>query len=174
MQRIIMLVDMDAFYASCEQVRNPKLRGKAVVVGADPKEGHGRGVVSAANYEARKFGIHSGQPISIAYRKCPGCIFLPVDMDYYIEVSGRIMQIMKKYADKFEVVSVDEAYLDVSSKEILEKAKEIAYKIKKDIWDKEKLTCSIGIGPNKLIAKMAVRSNRTIPVIVLSLDRTFG
>lgn len=154
-KRIIMLVDMDAFYTSCEEVRNPKLRGKPVAVGADPKGGQGRGVLSTANYEARKYGLNSAMPISIAYRKCPDCIFLPVDMDYYVEVSSRIMQILKKYADKFEVVSVDEAYLDISSKGTLEKAKEIAYKIKKEVWEKEKLTCSVGIGPNKLIAKMA-------------------
>lgn len=150
-----MLVDMDAFYTSCEEVRNPKLRGKPVAVGADPKQGHGRGVVSTANYLARKFGLHSAMPISIAYRKCPECVFLPVDMDYYVEVSSRIMQILKKHADKFEVVSVDEAYLDISSRQTLEKAREVAYRIKKEIWEKEKLTCSVGIGPNKLIAKMA-------------------
>lgn len=155
MKRIILLVDMDAFFTSCEEVRNQSLRGKPVAVGADPKAGHGRGVVSTANYEARKYGIHSAMPISIAYRKCPNCIFLPVDMNYYVGVSRRVMQIMKRYADKFEQVSVDEAYLDVSSKGTLEKARDVAHKIKKEIFDKEKITCSVGIGPNKLIAKMA-------------------
>jgi DNA polymerase IV (DinB-like DNA polymerase) len=160
MARIIMLVDMDAFYTSCEQVRNPKYKGKPVAVGADPKEGKGRGVVAAASYEARKFGIHSAMPISIAYRKCPSCIFLPVDMEQYVEVSARIMKHIRKYADAFEQVSVDEAYLDVSSQGTYEKARELARKIKKEILAKEKLTCSIGIGPNKLIAKMASSKNK--------------
>ncbi|MEK6887087.1 MAG: DNA polymerase IV [Nanoarchaeota archaeon] len=154
--RIIILVDMDAFYASCELVRKPNLKGKPVVVGADP---NGRGVVSACNYEARKFGLHSGMPIAIAYRKCPNCVFLPVDMEYYVSVSNKIMKIMKKYADKMEQVSVDEAFLDVSSK-TYEKAKEIARKIKTEILKKEKVTCSIGIGPNKLIAKIASSKNK--------------
>ncbi len=155
-----MLVDMDAFYTACEEVRNPKLKGKLLAVGADPKQGKGRGVIATANYAARKYGLSSGMPVSIAYRKCPDCVFLPVDMEYYVEVSERIMQILKKYADKFEQVSIDEAYLDVSSQESFEKAKEVAKKIKKEILQKENLTCSIGIGPNKLIAKMAASKNK--------------
>lgn len=155
MQRIILLVDMDAFYTACEEVKNPELKGKPVAVGADPKQGHGRGVVATANYSARTYGIHSAMPISIAFRKCPDCIFLPVDMEYYIQVSDRVMKIIKSHADRFEQVSVDEAYADVSSKGSFEKARDIARKIKEEIFKKEKLTCSIGIGPNKLIAKMA-------------------
>jgi DNA polymerase IV (DinB-like DNA polymerase) len=160
MQRIIMLIDMDAFYTSCEEVRNPSLKGKPVVVGADPKEGMGRGVIATCNYEARKYGLHSAMPISIAYRKCPSCIFLPVDMDYYVEVSLRIMKIFKKYADKLEQVSIDEAYLDVSSQKTFEKARELAIKIKKEVEEKEKITCSVGISVNKLVAKMAASKNK--------------
>ncbi len=156
MQRIILLVDMDAFYASCEIARNPSLKKKPVVVGADPG---GRGVVAACNYEARKYGLHSGMSAAIACRKCPNCVFLPLDMKYYAAVSDRVMKIMKKYADKMEQVSIDEAFLDVSSKNY-EKAKEIARKIKAEIFKKEKVMCSIGIGPNKLIAKMASSKNK--------------
>ncbi len=158
MPRIILLVDMDAFYTSCEEVRNPNLKGKPLVVGADPKSG--RGVVATANYSARKYGLHSAMPISIAYRKCPNCIFLPVDMDYYVEVSSRIMSILKKFADKMEIVSVDEAFLDLSSNPSFEKARDIARQIKSEILKKEKLTCSVGIGNNKLIAKMAASKNK--------------
>lgn len=152
---IILHVDLDAFYASVEEREHPEYKGKPIVVGADPKGGAGRGVVATCNYAARKFGIRSAMPISIAYRKCPDCVFLPVNMGLYVEVSGRVMQILRTYAEKFEQVSVDEAYLDVSSAGSYEQATEIARRIKKEIKDKEQLTCSIGIGPNKLIAKVA-------------------
>ncbi|MGC8885364.1 MAG: DNA polymerase IV [Candidatus Nanoarchaeia archaeon] len=153
--RIILHIDLDAFFAQVEQ-RDRKLKGKPVVVGADPKGGRGRGVVSAASYEARKFGIKAGMPISIAYKKCPNCIFLPVDMPKYVENSARIMVLFKDFADKFEQASIDECYLDVSQRcKNFEEAIELAKKIKAALWAKEALTCSIGIGPNKLIAKIA-------------------
>lgn len=153
--RIILHIDMDAFFTSVEERENPSLKGKPVVVGADPKGGNGRGVVSTANYEARKFGIHSSMPISWAYRKCPSAVFLPVNMQFYAEASQRIMAILKKYAEKFEQASIDEAFLDLSSTGSYDKAKEIVEGIKKDIEEKEKLTCSVGLTPNKLIAKIA-------------------
>ncbi|MEM4248600.1 MAG: DNA polymerase IV [Candidatus Nanoarchaeia archaeon] len=154
--RIILHIDLDYFYAQVEEVLNPELKGKPVVVGADPKKGRGRGVVSTCNYEARKYGIHSGMPISIAYRKCLNCIFLPVNMDLYVEVSARIMSIFRKYADEFELGGIDECYLNVSEKcKNYKQAEELALKIKSELKQKEKLTCSIGIGPNKLIAKIA-------------------
>ena len=152
-QRIILHVDLDAFFASIEQRENPSLKGKPVIVGADPKIG--RGVVSTASYEARKFGIHSAQPIKEAYKLCPHGIFLSPRIDFYKKVSKNIMKILKKYADKFEIAGLDEAYLDVSSYKNFKKAEKIAKRIKKEIFEKEKLTCSIGIGPNKLIAKIA-------------------
>jgi DNA polymerase IV (DinB-like DNA polymerase) len=152
---IILHVDLDAFYASVEERERLELKGKPVVVGADPKGGAGRGVVSTCNYEARKYGIRSGMPISVAYRKCPQCVFLPVQMGLYVAVSQEVMKILQKYAEKIEQVSIDEAYLDVSWLKSYEKARELAQKIKDDIKTKEKLTCSIGIGPNKLIAKVA-------------------
>ena len=127
-----------------------------MVVGALPKRGMGRGVVSTASYEARKFGIHSGQPISIAYRKCPKAVFLPVNFLLYEKVSQNIMSLLKFYGDKLEIAGLDEAYLDLSLKvKSCAEAKFLALKIKSDILKKERLTCSIGIGPNKLIAKIA-------------------
>lgn len=156
MNRIIMHMDMDAFFTACEE-RERGIRNKPVVVGADPKDGKGRGVVSTQSYEARKYGIHSGMPISIAYRKCPHAIFLPVNFPLYVKVSRNVMGIVRKHADKFEQTSIDEAYLDVSKKVngSYRIAESIAKKIKNEIKAKEKLTASIGIGPNKLIAKIA-------------------
>ncbi len=149
---------MDYFFAAVEERENPALRGQPVVVGADPKGGKGRGVVSTCNYEARKFDVHSGMPISIAWRKCPSAVFLPVRFDLYVKVSEQIMLLLRKYIDqkgKFEQVSIDEAYLDVSFLRNYDKAVKLAREIKDEIKKKEKLTCSIGIGPNKLIAKIA-------------------
>ncbi|MEW6407166.1 MAG: DNA polymerase IV [Patescibacteria group bacterium] len=156
-QRIIFHIDLDAFFASCEVLKNSKLAGKAVVVGADPKEGRGRGVVSTASYEARKFGVHSAQPISIAWRLAGGrVIFLLPDFAFYEKMSAKVMKILQKYVDAFESWGIDEAYLDVSEKiHNFREAKEFAQKIKEEIKEKTKLTCSIGIGPNKLLAKIA-------------------
>jgi len=155
-QRIILHVDMDQFFAAIEEQLRPELKGKPVVVGADPKEGKGRGVVSTCNYEARKYGIKSGMPITRAWRLCPEATFLPLNIPLYIQVSSRIMNILRSYSEKFESWGLDEAFLDVSSRaESIEQAKELASRIKKEIYEKEGLTCSIGIGPNKLIAKIA-------------------
>lgn len=150
----ILLVDMDGFFSSIEVVRHPELVGLPVVVGADPKEGAGRGVVSTCSYEAREYGIHSGMPISRAYRLCPDSKFLPVDMALYQAVSGRIMKILASYADTFQRVSIDEAFIRVKTDDP-EDVIETALDIKKEILAKERLTCSIGIGPNKLVAKIA-------------------
>ncbi len=149
---------MDYFFAAVEERENPILKGQPVVVGALPKGGRGRGVVSTCNYEARKFGIHSGMPISIAWRKCPKAVFLPVRFDLYMKVSEQIMTLLRKYVKQkgiFEQVSIDEAFLDLSFFNDYKKVEELARKIKDEIRKKEKLTCSIGIGPNKLIAKIA-------------------
>lgn len=174
MARIILHIDMDAFFAAIEERDNPRFAGQPIVVGADPMGGRGRGVVSTANYEARKFGIHSAQPITWAYRANPRAIFLPVDMKRYAAVSRNIMAILRKYGEKMEQVSVDEAYIEVNSNnqalnskqyqnsnpQNYKHMKEIAKKIKKEIWEKEKLTCSIGIGPSKMIAKIASGENK--------------
>src|SRR3989338_9867091 len=132
--RIIVHLDLDAFFAACEESERG-IEDKSVVVCADPKEGKGRGVVSTCNYSAREYGIHSGMPISIAYRKCPDAIFLPVNFPLYISVSSRIMDIVKKNADVFEQTSIDEAYLDITEKikGNYGTAEEIARKIKEEI-----------------------------------------
>lgn len=156
--RVVLHIDMDAFFAAIEERDNLRFRGQPIVVGADPNGGRGRGVVSTANYEARKYGIRSALPISVAYRLCPTAVFLPVDMKRYAQVSGRIMDILRGYAQKMEQVSVDEAYLQINDKFQMTNdkyAEKIAKKIKEQIKEKENLTCSIGIGPNKLVAKIA-------------------
>jgi len=161
--RIIVHVDMDAFYAAVEERVNPALRGLPVAVGADPKEGKGRGVVTTANYMARKYGIRSALPISRAWRFAeaarkrgePATVFIQSNMPLYREVSGRIMQIMRRYADAFEDASIDEAYLDLSSRQTFAAATEHMRLLKAAIREQEGLGCSIGIAPNKLIAKIA-------------------
>ena len=154
--RIIFHVDMDQFFAGVEEREHPEFKGKPVVVGADPKGGKGRGVVSTCNYEARKFGVHSGMPISRAWKRCPDAIYVPPNFKLYVETSSRIMKILRKHADKFEQWGLDEAFLDVSSRiRNFEEARKLAENIKQEIRKSEKLTCSIGVGPNKLVAKIA-------------------
>lgn len=154
---------MDAFFAAVEERDKPRLKGRPIVVGSDPKEGKGRGVVSTANYKAREYGIRSATPISIAWKlsqeaKNQGrleVVFLDVDFNKYREVSEKIMEIIKKYSPAVEEASIDEAYFDLTFSENYRKAGEICEKLKKEILKKEKLTASIGIGPNKLVAKIA-------------------
>lgn len=154
--RIIFHVDMDQFFAAVEEREHPEIKGKPVIVGADPKEGKGRGVVSTCNYKARKYGVRSAMPISKAWKLCPQAVFLPVNYRLYIQVSARIMDILSKYTDKFESWGIDEAFLDVTSKVAdYGEARSLALEIKIEVLEKEKLTCSIGVGPNKLIAKIA-------------------
>lgn len=142
---------MDAFYASVEQADNPALRGKPVIVG-----GKVRGVVSAASYEARKFGIRSAMPMFQAKRLCPQGTFLPVRSKRYKEVSDVVMNILCEFSPLVEKVSIDEAYMDITGTETLHgKPIILAAKIKQRIRDVTGLTCSIGIAPNKLLAKIA-------------------
>jgi len=152
--RIILHLDMDHFFTQVEERESPHFKGKPVVVGAEPKDGRGRGVVSTANYEARKYGIHSALPISEAYRLCPEAIFLPVNGKLYAETSENIMQILRKETSLVEQVSLDEAYLDVSFLKSYTKARDLAKKLKQDILKKEKLTCTCGVAPNKMLAKI--------------------
>jgi len=149
-------MDMDHFYTAIEQREHPEYKGKPVVVGSDPKDGKGRGVVSTSNYEARKAGVRSGIPISRAWKLCPEAIYLPPNFPLYIKVSNEIMEIARRYADKFEQWGLDEAFLDVSARvKNYAEAEEYAKQLKQEIKKKERLTCSIGVGPNKLIAKVA-------------------
>ena len=154
--RIVFHLDMDHFYTAVEQREHQQYSGKPVIVGADPKGGEGRGVVSTSNYEARTTGVRSGMPISRAWRLCPEAIYLTPNFPLYIRVSNAIMDIIRLHADKFEQWGIDEAFLEVTnSVENYLEAEELAKLIKHEIIAKERLTCSIGIGPNKLIAKIA-------------------
>src|SRR5437773_2289293 len=151
MTRAILHVDMDAFYASVEQRDNPAIRGRPVIVGAGP---HERGVVAACSYEARKFGIHSAMPSRTAYRLCPQGIFVRLDMEKYKRVSNQVMTILDGFTPIVQPISIDEAFLDVSGavKAFVE-AKMVAQRIKNEIRNQTSLTASVGIAPNKFLAK---------------------
>jgi DNA polymerase-4 len=152
-ERKILHIDMDAFYASVEQRDNPALKGLPVIVGGDPGR---RGVVSAASYEARVFGVHSAMPTSQARRLCPNGIFLPVRMHRYREVSDQIFRILLEYTPLVEPLSLDESFLDVTASEkLFGPALQIAREIKRRIREDTELTASAGIAPNKFLAKIA-------------------
>jgi DNA polymerase IV (archaeal DinB-like DNA polymerase) len=153
--RIIAHIDMDAFFAAVETREHPEFSKKPVIVGADPKEGKGRGVVSTASYEARVFGIHSAMPISRAYERCPHGIFIRPHFELYSNVSGDIMAIVRKYGDRFEQVSIDEAYIDLSSVGSFDLARDLANRMKNEIRTTTGLSCSVGVGPSKIVAKIA-------------------
>ena len=154
-QRIILHVDMDAFFAAVEMREHPEIRGCPVIVGADPKDGKGRGVVSTASYEARIFGVHSAMPISKAFELCPGGVFVRPHFDLYVQASRDVMEIAKSAAERFEQVSIDEAYLDISMTRDYTSARATAVALKEAIRNKTGLTCSIGVAPSKVVAKIA-------------------
>jgi DNA polymerase IV (archaeal DinB-like DNA polymerase) len=154
-RQIVFHVDMDSFFASVEVRERPELKGKPVVVGSDPKGGKGRGVVSTCSYEARKYGIHSAMPVSQAYKLCTEAVFVPVNMKLYAQVSMNVMEIMKGFAEKFQQYSVDEAFLVPLAVTNFEEASLVALRIKDEIKKQERITCSVGVGSNKLIAKIA-------------------
>jgi len=153
--RSIIHLDMDAFYASVEQLDHPAYRGKPVVVGADPKGGAGRGVVAACSYEARRFGIRSAMPISRAYRLCPAAVFVRPRGDRYAEMSARIFAILREYTDLMEPLSIDEAFLDVTaSQRLFGPAETIGRTLKARIRSELGLVASIGLASNKFLAKV--------------------
>jgi nucleotidyltransferase/DNA polymerase involved in DNA repair len=155
-QRTILHVDMDAFFASVEQRENPEFKGQPVVVGADPKAGQGRGVVAACSYEAREFGIHSALPIGKAYRLCPHAVFVRPRGSLYARVSRSVMEILERYTDLVQPISIDEAFLDVTGcRRLHGDPRTIACSVKKAILEELDLTCSIGLAPNKFLAKVA-------------------
>ncbi|MHB1908192.1 MAG: DNA polymerase IV [Nitrososphaerales archaeon] len=167
-ERVIFHVDMDSFYASCELAKNPSLKNDPFVVGADPRNGQGRGVVLSCNYPARKFGVRSGMPISRAWKLCPKAKYVFPDFALYQEVSQRVMEILHKFTEKTEQVSIDEAYLDftdnplsaLKGKQRSDAISLIAAEIKKQIKEKEKITCSIGVSNSKLVSKIASDINK--------------
>ncbi|HVO39475.1 MAG TPA: DNA polymerase IV [Spirochaetia bacterium] len=157
-RRVVFHVDLDAFYASVEQRDNPSLAGKPIIVGAAP--GH-RGVVSACSYEARRFGIRSAMPISQAYRRCPQGVYLPVRMERYIEVSRQVMGILEGYTPHLQQISVDEAFLDLTGTErLFGPAADTGRRLKAEVMEKTGLVISVGIAPNKYLAKLATNSGK--------------
>jgi DNA polymerase IV (DinB-like DNA polymerase) len=153
--RIILHLDMDSFYASVEMQDRPELRGKPVVIGADPNHGKGRGVVATCSYEARAFGIRSAMPISQAFVLCPHAVFLPPDFPRYVKASADVMAILKAHGFPLQQVSIDEAFLDVSRLGTFPAATDLAVRIKDTILTHLGLTCSIGLAPTRVVAKIA-------------------
>jgi DNA polymerase-4 len=151
-RKAIIHLDMDAFYPAVEVLDNPELRGKPVIVGGSRQ----RGVVSSASYEARKYGVHSAQPMATAVRLCPNGIFLPVRMSRYKEVSDQVFEIFYRFTPLVEPLSIDEAFLDVTgSARLFGKPEDIAKKIKRRVYEETGLTVSAGIAPSKFVAKIA-------------------
>ena len=159
-QRVIFHIDFDYFYAQCEEIRDPTIIVKPVVVCVFSNRGQDSGAVATANYVARKHGVKSGISISLAKKRLEGhtdAVFLPVDFDYYSSVSDAAMEIIAQHADVFEYVGRDEAYLDVTKKSSgnFLNAANLAQKVKNSVREKTKIKCSIGVTPNKLLSKMA-------------------
>lgn len=146
---LIFHMDMDAFYASVEQRDYPEYRNKPVIVGGRAR----RGVVATCSYEARRFGVHSAQPIAIALKKCPDAIVVTPRMSHYVAISRQIMALLEDYSGAIEPLSLDEAFLDMS--DLVEDPLAVAHSLKNRVFDDTQLTCSIGIGPNKFLAKFA-------------------
>ncbi len=163
---------MDAFFASVEQRDHPKYRGNPVIVGANPRGGTGRGVVSACSYRARKYNIHSAMPVSIAYRRCPQAVFLPVNMEKYRRESVKIFEILKDFTPKIEKISIDEAFLDITgSYHLFGSVEDTVRKIKKKIKNETGLTASIGLAPNKFVAKIASDFDKPDGLKVVKKDK---
>jgi DNA polymerase IV (archaeal DinB-like DNA polymerase) len=174
--RVVIAVDLDYFYAQCEEVRDPSIKGKPVVVCVFSGRTEESGAVSTANYVARSLGVNSGIPITLAKRilhENSSAVFLPMDIEYYRIVSDRIMGILRSKSEKFEQTSVDEAYLDVTSKTQgnYDAAEMLGKEIKQEILSLEKMTCTVGIGKNKLMAKMAVDSKKPDGLNVIVPDQ---
>jgi DNA polymerase-4 len=165
--RRILHIDMDAFFAAVEEKKDPSLKGKPVVIGGmgDPSK---RGVVSTANYEARKYGIHSAMPLRTAHKLCPQAVFLPVDYEAYVEASRQFKSVLLTITTMMENAGIDEAYLDISDEP--DSNETIVERIKSGIYEAIGLTCSIGIAPNKLLAKIASDMQKPNGLTVLTED----
>ena len=172
--RIILHLDMDSFYASVEMQDRPELRGKPVVIGADPKQGKGRGVVATCSYEARAFGIRSAMPISQAFVLCPHAVFLPPDFPRYVKASADVMAILKVHGFPLQQVSIDEAFLDVSRLGTFPAATDLAVRIKDTILTHLGLTCSIGLAPTKVVAKIASDVHKPGGLTVVEPENLFS
>lgn len=161
-ERRIAHVDMDAFYFACELQRRPELRGKPVVIAG----GGPRAVVTTASYEARKFGIFSATPAARARRLCPEAIFVPPEFDYYRERSRAVMAVLRAHVERVEQMGLDEAYLDLTG---IERWRAAARRLKAAVLDETGLVCSIGVGPNKLVAKVASDADKPDGFLALTL-----
>lgn len=169
--RTILHVDLDAFFAAVEVRENPALAGRPVVVGADPCGGRGRGVVAAASYEARAYGIHSAMPIGQAYRRCPTAVFVRPRGRVYAAVSARFMAILARFTDLLEPLSIDEAFLDVSaSRALFGEGAAIARRIKDVVRHEERLVASVGVAPSKFLAKLASELGKPDGLLVVPAD----
>ena len=167
--RSVLHVDMDAFFAAVEQRDKPELKGRPVIVGADPKSGRGRGVVSTASYEARRFGVGSAMPISQAWRACPHGVYLPPDIERYSHESRRVMDILRRFTDRVEPVSIDEAFLDVTAGErAFGPGETVARRLKDEIRDETGLTASVGVATSKLVAKVASDMRKPDGLVVVA------
>ena len=172
MPRAILLIDMDAFFASVEQARRPELRGQPVIVGGSAES---RGVVSTASYEARACGVHTAMPMAQALRRCPQGVFLPVDMAAYKAVQQQLLAIYGRFTDLVEPVSIDEAFLDVTgSRRLFGSPQEIAAQIQRLTSEELGLSCSIGIGPTRLLAKLAAELDKPGGLTTLTRDDVHG
>ncbi len=166
--RLVMHMDMDAFFASVEQRDRPELLGKPVIVGAAPGS---RGVVSTCSYEARRFGVHSAMPISEAYRRCPQGVYLPPDMSRYQEVSRQVMEVLGRFSPVVEPVSVDEAFVDLTGCTALwGEARHIGEKVKKTVETELRLTASVGIAPNRMAAKIASDLEKPDGLVIVAAE----
>jgi nucleotidyltransferase/DNA polymerase involved in DNA repair len=169
LQKTFLHVDMDAFFASVEQHDHPELRGKPVVVGAPPNQ---RGVVAAASYEAREYGIHSAMPSRTAHQKCPHAVFVSHNMVRYKEVSRQIMRIFESYTPLVQPLSIDEAFLDITgAQRLFGDGKTIAEKIRRDIREQTGLTASVGVAPNMFLAKLASDMNKPDGLTVVPIEQ---
>ncbi len=174
-ERLIAHLDMDAFYAAVEQRDNPAYQGKPVVVGADPKGGSGRGVVSACSYEAREYGIHSAMPISTAYKKCPHAVFVRGDMQKYVRISRQIFAILERFTPDVEPISIDEGFLDITgSYHLFGTPEDTCRKIKAVVREETGLTASIGMAPNKMTAKIASDLEKPDGLVIVSREGLLG
>jgi DNA polymerase IV (DinB-like DNA polymerase) len=176
--RVVMLADFDYFFAQCEELRNPALKDKPVVVGVYSGRTEDSGAVSTANYIARKYGVKSGLPLYLAKKRLEGteAVFLPVDDMFYEQISNQIMNALRGYADSFEQTSIDEAYLEVTSKVhgSFDVARDYAQKMKREVKNEVGIAFSVGVGPNKLVAKIAADSQKPDGLTVVKPEEVKG
>lgn len=174
MSRIVLHCDLDCFFAAVEIRDNPQFKSKPVIIGADPKEGKGRGVVSTCNYEARKYGLYSAMPISQAYRRCPHGIYLKPNGNKYYKVSNEVMDILEKYSDNFQRVGTDEAYLELTEiTKDFDEAEKIAKEIQEEVYNKICITISIGIASTKSLAKIASDENKPNGITIVKPEKNY-